>query len=374
LPDPARPLRPAPPWRRRDAAWAVVAVVAAHAWLLVGGGDDDVPLRDDARVAVPLAVRSIVVPARVPVAAADARAVSAPPAAGAQARPRPMPRRAAAPAQDRAAADDPAVASRAAGTEGVEVAEPTPVEAGSTASGEVTADLAAVPAPLASAPVAAQVAAQTAPVFATRLPPAFDLRFEMRRGALAGEADLQWRPQPEGYELTLATRVLGLDAMGLASRGRFDPAGLAPERFVDRRRGRDRRAVNFDREAGVITYSGPQARHPLHPGAQDRLSWMVQLPAIVEAAPERFGAGERIVIFVTGARGDADLWTFVVQGIESVEVGSGAVRALKLTREPRKPYDTQVEIWLDPAHHHLPVRARLTTLPGGEALELTLAS
>jgi hypothetical protein len=27
-------------------------------------------------------------------------------------------------------------------------------------------------------------------------------------------------------------------------------------------------------------------------------------------------------------------------------------------------------VWLDPAQHHLPVRARLTVLPGGQTLEL----
>jgi hypothetical protein len=50
------------------------------------------------------------------------------------------------------------------------------------------------------------------------------------------------------------------------------------------------------------------------------------------------------------------------------------VEALRLTREPRRPYDTQVEVWMDPAQHHLPVRARLTVLPGGETLELSLAA
>ena len=58
---------------------------------------------------------------------------------------------------------------------------------------------------------------------------------------------------------------------------------------------------------------------------------------------------------------------------ESVAVPAGTVpQALRLTREPRKPYDTQVEVWLDPARQHLPVRARMTVLPGGETLELRL--
>jgi hypothetical protein len=45
---------------------------------------------------------------------------------------------------------------------------------------------------------------------------------------------------------------------------------------------------------------------------------------------------------------------------------------LHLVREPRRPYDTRVEVWLDAARHHLPVRVRLTPVPGGEPLEMRL--
>jgi hypothetical protein len=45
---------------------------------------------------------------------------------------------------------------------------------------------------------------------------------------------------------------------------------------------------------------------------------------------------------------------------------------LQLKREPSRPYDTRIEVWLDPARQHLPVRARFTVLPGGTPLELAL--
>ena len=48
--------------------------------------------------------------------------------------------------------------------------------------------------------------------------------------------------------------------------------------------------------------------------------------------------------------------------------------ALKLVREARRPRDTQVEIWLDPARAHLPLRARLSQPDGGPPLELQLDS
>jgi hypothetical protein len=93
---------------------------------------------------------------------------------------------------------------------------------------------------------------------------------------------------------------------------------------------------------------------------------VLQLPAIVAAAPERFAAGATVLIFVAGARGDGDVWAFDVHGLETV----GDTPALKLVREPRRLYDTRAEIWLDPVDHFLPLRLLQTPSGGGPALEL----
>ena len=189
----------------------------------------------------------------------------------------------------------------------------------------------------------------------------------MQRGLASGEAELDWALKADGhYELRLEGRVAGVTLLDWASQGQIDAAGLAPDRFALRRRGRDRQAANFQREAGKITFSGPTHEQPLVAGAQDRLSWLLQLSAIVAAAPERFVNNASVVLFVAGARGNADVWTFEVQGIET----EGGTPALKLTREPRRLYDTRAEVWLDPAQHYLPLRVRQTPTGGGAPLEL----
>ena len=226
----------------------------------------------------------------------------------------------------------------------------------------------------AAAATAADDDTQPPPVYATRMPPPFRWTYALRRGAVSGQAELSLKRPGAGYELELKGNVLGMEVLGMTSRGSVAAQGFMPERFVDRRRGKDRLAANFDHAAGRITYSGPPVTQPLLPGAQDRLSWMVQLAAIIDAAPERYPVGSRVALSVSGARGDVDTWTFNVQGRQRLTLPGGAVaEAVRLTREPRRPYDTQVETWLDPAQHHLPVRARLTVLPGGETLELSLA-
>ena len=213
------------------------------------------------------------------------------------------------------------------------------------------------------------------PVYATRLPDPALLHYRLQRGDAVGSGRLQWQPADGAYELRLETDWPGRQATGLASRGLLDADGMAPLRHADLKRAREQRAVNFQRETGRITFSGPQASYALRPGAQDRLSWMIQLPAIVEAdvALAREGAG--ITLFVAGTRGDAEAWRFEVQGREALVLPAGDVpHALLLRREPTRPYDTRVEVWLDPQRQHLPVRARFTTLPGGTALELLLAA
>ena len=205
------------------------------------------------------------------------------------------------------------------------------------------------------------------PVYATRLPPPGRWRYRLQRGLATGEAELHWKLAPDGrYQLRLEGWVAGVALLEWASQGEIDAAGVAPDRFAVRRRGRDRQAANFQRDVGKITFSGPTHELPLFPGAQDRLSWTVQLPAIVAAAPERFVAGTSVVLSVAGARGDADVWTFVVQGTETID----GVPALKLLREPRRPYDTRVDVWLDPARSYLPLRVLQTPSGGGTALDL----
>lgn len=234
---------------------------------------------------------------------------------------------------------------------------------------------AALVAATAPAGAAAAAPAVEVPVYPTRLPPAFTTRYTLHRGLLSGRGSLTWGPSADGthYESRLEGSVGGFNVLDWTSTGAIDRAGVAPERFLMRRRGREAQAANFQRKAGKITYSGPSVQYDLPIGAQDRLSWMVQIGGVLNAAPKRYGVGSHLSFFVSGARGDADLWEFTVLGLENVPAGNGRdMMALKLLREPRKPYDTRVEIWLDPQHDHRPVRARLVTAGNGDALELRL--
>lgn len=263
------------------------------------------------------------------------------------------------------AARNPAVPPAAAAPRAATVsAELTPAAAPDTAT-----DAAAPPA--AGAPV---------PTYSTHLPPTATLHYALNRtlqpGLAPGRAQLRWVSDGSRYTLELTLGGVERELPGRRSSGAVDAHGLAPERHAETRRGREQRAASFERDAsggGRVRFSATGTERPLPPGAQDRLSWMLQLAAIVAADPARADPGQRIEIFVVGARGDAEIWRFEAMGQERVELGDGrSVPALQLRREPRRPYDTTAEVWLAPEIGYLPVRARLFVRPTGEGTEFLL--
>jgi len=256
---------------------------------------------------------------------------------------------------------------------------PTPAEAAGVP--ELVADESRPTVPQAALAIAApghdDAGAATAvvdpPVYRTTLPPPFAFALELKRGGIVGTGILQWQLDGTRYRARLEARNGGVPLMVLDSVGGLDAAGIAPQRYLDRRRGRgSAQAANFQRDAGKVTFSGPAVEAPLPPGTQDRLSWMLQLAAIAEAEPALVGPGGRVSFLVVGARGDADLWTFVHVGPETLALPEGDTPTLHLVRLPQRSYDTRADVWLDPARHHLPVRARLANAADANALQLSL--
>jgi Protein of unknown function (DUF3108) len=347
---------------RRAVLWGlIVAALALHLFFLdslgAGAQRDQVVAK-----AAALEVRSLPAPA-APVT--PAAAVEAPP----QAR-KPAPPPAEAP-RAQAPAGVPVATARAAAPAAPSALKTPEVDSVAPLSAEAAAP--APPAP-STPPAHGDV-----PVYSTQLPPSLRLQYALRRGALSGSGELQWRLADGGYQLSLEGRLAGLAVLKQISQGRIDEAGLAPLRFTDQRRRGGVQAANFQRGTGAtgegkVTFSGPTNEYPLLPGTQDRLSWMLQLAAVAAAEPERLAPGGKVVLYVVGARGDADVWVFRFVDFELIDTAEGPLRTAKFSRDPRRLYDTQVEAWLDPARHHLPVKARLGTSPDGDALELQLQS
>lgn len=213
------------------------------------------------------------------------------------------------------------------------------------------------------------------PTYSTAPAPSQRLRYNLQRGMLSGTAELNWRRDPVAqpdarYELQLVAKVGGFSIMTQVSTGGVDKTGLAPVRFTDQRLRGSVRAANFQRQKGIISFSGPSVEFPWQAGVQDRLSWMLQLPAILAANPQLARPGQQVSLYVIGARGDASVWVFRCEAAERVSTDGGPVGTVKFIREPRKEHDTLAEVWLDPARQYLPLRARIGNPDDGAMLEL----
>jgi hypothetical protein len=235
------------------------------------------------------------------------------------------------------------------------------------------------------------------PVYATQAPPSVTLRYALVQGGLParaaspasaaeGQASLEWTHDAATYSLRVTTALADRPSREWQSTGTFDAAGVAPVRFVERERGRDKRAINFDRDARRVRFSGASGALAVAAGAQDRWSWVVQLAAVAEAAAQRGQAATHWDLQVAGLRGELERWTFQVlpasdfpapwrrQGNELSASGERAPGLLHVLRTAERPYDLRIEAWLSPSLHHLPAGLRMSTPPGNWSLALWQSS
>lgn len=179
---------------------------------------------------------------------------------------------------------------------------------------------------------------------------------------LHADSQLHWRHDGSEYEAKLELSGPLFPSRTQQSTGRITAEGLAPLRFSDKARTEE--AAHFERDQGKVSFSSNRPDAALTAGAQDRLSVLLQLGAMIAGDPAKFSPGASIAIQTASTR-DAEAWQFTVEGEEALQLPGGALRALKLIRNPRKAFDQKVELWLAPAMDYVPVRLRLTQ-PNGD--------
>lgn len=191
-------------------------------------------------------------------------------------------------------------------------------------------------------------------------------QYRLRQAGQDGEALLDWQPQPDGRYTLRLTRRIGERALpAWESLGQTGSAGLMPERFALQRGGQDRQAINFDVDERRISFSASTLQRDLPEGTQDRLSWWLQLAALVQANP---APGARWRVWVAGLRGELREWVF-----ETVDALPEDAGTLHLRRQPLGERDPGVELWLDPSRGYWPVRLRQGD-PETRGYEITLSA
>jgi hypothetical protein len=212
------------------------------------------------------------------------------------------------------------------------------------------------------------------------MPPRGTIHFDLFYGAnrfLVGRSELTWDIADGRYRLATSGSTVGVAAlfyplgMSSVSEGRISSAGFEPDFFhIDRssRKGEKRFRVEFDRDAGIARFSGPDGvrEAPLLPFSLDLLTLVCQLSvARLEPGP--------LQLNLTNGR-KLDTYDVEVGRQELVETPMGDLRALHV-KQLRKTGDVGIGVWLAVDFAYLPVRLRFTDRTGsiaGEQLVTTI--
>ena len=203
---------------------------------------------------------------------------------------------------------------------------------------------------------------------------AFEGVFSRQGVQRKGVGQLQWKSDGVSYDMSLQASYFGITLLSQSSVGSLAAQGLEPLRYGDRRGVRSEQAAHFRRENAQIEFSNNKPAAALLPGAQDRLSVIMQLAALLLGDAQRHLTAKRIVLQVAGID-DAQVWEFVIEGAEPVTLPTKQVQALRLQRKPRDEFDQRLEIWLAAELGYLPVRIKQSaiTSPDKDFTDLVLS-
>ena len=179
----------------------------------------------------------------------------------------------------------------------------------------------------------------------------------------SGTGTLQWSHDSAQYQARLEITAFGLRLRTWNSSGKLGNQGLQPEHFEDTTRS-GQWNTRFLRDKGVISFSSGSPDQPLQADAQDKLSALLQLGAIVSADPQHYSNGESIHFQAADAH-QAERWEFHGSAPETLQLAAGeSLVASKFTKEPTPEFNQKIEVWLAPVMAYLPVRMRITESSG----------
>ena len=218
-----------------------------------------------------------------------------------------------------------------------------------------------------SAPSSAALPAlpQTTAVTAMALPGSAELKYKAT-GLYKGltyhaNTELAWYHDGTSYNARMTLSAFLIGSFVWSSAGQVNAQGLVPTRFAEKKRSEV--AAHFEPDKGQIIFSANTPSAPWIKGAQDRATVFIQMAGMLAGDPSAFPPGSSISIYTVGPR-SADVWTFVVEPVELVNLPAGDMPALRLVRKPRDEYDNKVELWLAPSLGYLPVRSKVTQADG----------
>ena len=161
-----------------------------------------------------------------------------------------------------------------------------------------------------------------------------------RNGSLLAEVNQRLEHDGRTYLITETWKGKGMLALRgdaiRSSQGAVAADGLRPQKYEDKRPGRDTRHAEFDPAARTTTLL-----------RQDQLSfiWTLAFSPPREAVTLGVADGKRVTSY-----------TYKAAGRERVKTPAGEFDALKLVKRRDNPQDKATEVWLAVDRQYIPVR------------------
>ena len=177
------------------------------------------------------------------------------------------------------------------------------------------------------------------------------------RGALFGDARVQWLRDEQRYETRIDIRLGVLLTMIMTSQGEVLPDGLRPRVYEEEVAGKVR-SLSFT-ETDILYANGTRGPRPL--GLQDTASQFVELTQQFSSGRAALEVGNR-VSFWMARPGGVDEWTYDIAEKVMLDMPPlGTVEAWHLKPRPlANPRGTiTAEMWFAPSLQYLPVRIRI---------------
>ena len=161
----------------------------------------------------------------------------------------------------------------------------------------------------------------------------------------------------ERYRIVAEAKPVGIAAIFLSairreSSGRVTATGLRPDRFVDDRGRRGQRIAEFDWAAQRITlrHDGVVETRELAAGTLDQSAFHFNFMLVPPRA-------DGLAVTLSDGRRVKD-YRYRYVGRETLDTPIGKIEAEHFAREVAAGDERAFDVWLSPAHRHLPVRIR----------------
>ncbi|MBH9579346.1 DUF3108 domain-containing protein [Inhella sp. 1Y17] len=184
------------------------------------------------------------------------------------------------------------------------------------------------------------------------------------RGAVHGDAEVEWLRQGRRYQVRLTVAVgpslAPFITRRMLSEGELTPQGISPRRYDEETRVLVASPRRLQVLIDPLRIQFPNGRmEPTPPGVQDSASQFVQLTWLLLTGREPARAGHAIALPLALPR-RLYAWRYDIVGLETLDTPLGPLPAWQLRPVVTDSRGTlQATVWLSPQLQYLPVRIRI---------------